>query len=134
MFTDRQVKQELERCVATACLIAQLDSRDYPVKLVGKKKQEENQSLKSAYYVDLQNFDILNDAKKVQSDEYFRFIFRVIQFRQRDDLLYEIDKWIPSAGSVENTLCVYRSDDTGRYSGDFIDHMVTVLKFIKYGF
>ena len=134
MFTDRQVKQELERCVATACLIAQLDSRDYPVKLVGKKKQEKNQSLKSAYYVDLQNFDILNDAKKDQSDEYFRFIFRVIQFRQRDDLLYEIHKWVPSAGSVENTMRVYRSDDTSRYSGEFIDHMVTVLKFIKYGF
>lgn len=134
MFTDRQVKQELERCVATACWIAQLDSRDFPVKLMGKKKQAKNQSIKSAYYVDLQNFDNLSDTKQLQSDDHFRFIFIVIQFREQDDVLYEISKWVPSAGSVESTLCVYRSDDTDRYSGNFIDHMVTVLKFIKYGF
>ena len=45
MWTDRKVKEELERCVATACLVAQLDPRDYPVRLMGKKKQDKKYSL-----------------------------------------------------------------------------------------
>jgi hypothetical protein len=134
MWTDRKVKEELERCVATACLVARLDPRDFPVKLMGKKKQDKNQSLKYAYYVDVQNFDSLNVVKKERSDEYCRFTFRTILFRERQELLYEIAKWVPSKESVENTTIVYRSDDSERYSGDFIDHMTTVMKFCKYGF
>jgi hypothetical protein len=134
MWTDRKVKDELERCVATACLVVQLDPRDYSVKLMGKKKDEVNQSLKYAYYVDIQNFDSLPVAKKSKSDKLFRFIFRVILFRNRDEILYEIAKWVPSNGSVDNSKIVFRSDDQKLYSGDFIDHMVTIMKFCKYGF
>lgn len=68
MFTDRQVKQELERCVATASLIAQLDSRDYPVKLMGKKKHAKNQSIKLANYLDPHNFDSLSNNKNLMND------------------------------------------------------------------
>jgi hypothetical protein len=134
MWTDRKVKEELERCVATACLVAQLDPRDYPVKLMGKKKQDKNQSLKYAYYVQIQNFDSLTSVKKQKTDDFYRFTFRVILFRERQELLYEIVKWIPSYKSVENTTVVFRSDEPDRYQGHFIDHLTTVMKFYKYRF
>lgn len=134
MWTDRKVKEELERCVATACLVAQLDPRDYPVRLMGKKKQDKNQSLKYAYYVQIQNFDSLTSVKKQKSDDFYRFTFRVIFFRERQELLYEIVKWIPSDKSVENTTVVFRSDEPDRYHGYFIDHLTTVMKFYKYCF
>lgn len=134
MYSDQQVKEELERCVATACLIAREDPRNYPVKYMGSKKKDKNRSIKYAYYVNIQNFDSLNNSKQSQSDEYFRFIFRVILFRDRTELLYEIDKWVPTLGSIDNTMCVFRDDDPKRYHGDFLDHMVTIMKFCKYGF
>ena len=64
MYTDRLVKEELERCVATACLVNKEDPKKYRVKYMGHKKMDKNNSLKYAYYVNVQNFDRLSDATK----------------------------------------------------------------------
>ena len=99
---------------------------------MGKKKRENNFSLKYAYYTILQNFNSLSVAKKSKTDVYFRYIFRTILFRERTKLLYEISKWEPSMGSVENAKVVFRSDQPDKYSGEFIDHITTLMKFTKY--
>ena len=81
MLTDNQVRSYLEDHYKIACDLAGLGTKSGAIKLMGKKKKNQNRSIKSGYYVRLQNFDTLREAKKSMSDRNVRYIIRCIQFK-----------------------------------------------------
>ena len=86
--------------------------------------------MQSGYYITVQNFKSLTKAKK-EGDSNIRYYFRIIKFENRDKKLWEISKWVPSYGSVENYKTVYRSDDLKKYKGTFIKRLITTLEFFN---
>ena len=132
MLTDNQIRSYLEDHYKIACDLAGLSAKSGAIKLMGKKKKEQNKSIKSGYYVRLQNFDTLREAKKSMSDRNVRYIIRCIQFRNRKEPLLEIAKWHPSFGKVENTKTIYRDDKDGRNKGDFTKHFANLIYWCHY--
>ncbi len=128
MSKDLEIKTYLERIVRDSCIETGSNPDDYKVKVMGKIRRYK--SMKSGYYIQIQNFKSLTTVKKSLDNRYFRYYFRCIQFEKRKIPLLEISKWIPSMGSVEDGKVVYRDDDK-RYKGSFIERMVTVMNMVK---
>ena len=132
MFTDKQVRSYLEDHYKVACALAGLEPKSGAIKLMGKKKKEQNRSIKSGYYVRLQNFDSLKEAKKSMSERNVRYIIRCIQFGTRKEPLLEIAKWHPSFGKVENTKTIFRDDKDSRNKGNFAKHFANLIYWCHY--
>ncbi len=128
MSKDLEIKTYLERIVRDSCIETGSNPDDYRVKVMGKIKQYK--SMKSGYYIQIQNFKSLTTVKMSLDNKYFRYYFRCILFEKRKIPLLEICKWIPTMGSVEDGKVVYRDDDK-RYKGTFLERMITVMNMVK---
>lgn len=131
MLNDSGTKVHLTNLYLTGCRIAGIDPLEDAVKLMGRKKRYE--LIKYAYYIQLQNFDSLSAAKRSKSDVNVRYYIRCIQFKDRLVPLLEIGKWYPSLGDVESDVTIYRNDKDPRNKGDFMQFLVTLLLWTKYG-
>ena len=129
MLTDKQVKLVLENIIASACISSGLSTSKYEAKAMGRIRRYE--SMKSGYYVFIQNFKNASFAKKSIGEDFYRFTFRCIQFANKDELLYEIEKWIPNYGSVDNGKIIYRSD-AKKTDGMFQERMETAMLLVDY--
>jgi hypothetical protein len=131
MSKDLEINTYLERIVRDSCIETGSNPDDYKVKVMGKIRRYK--SMKSGYYIQIQNFKSLTSVKKSLDNKYFRYYFRCIQFQESEKRkipLLEICKWTPSMGSVEDGKVVYRDDDM-RYKGTFLERMITVMNMVK---
>jgi hypothetical protein len=128
MMNDEEVKSLLEKIVVKSCKETGSSVSKFPLKVMGKIKRFK--SMKSGYYVQIQNFTNLTLVKNSGDNKYFRYYFRCIQFENRGIPLLEICKWTPSHGSVEDGKVIYRDDDK-RYKGSFIERMITVMNLVN---
>lgn len=126
---DSDIRKVLENYIHSACTATGTDFLEYCPKLMGRIKRYE--SMKSGYYIQIQNFDDVYEAKKSESHEYFRYTFRCIQFRERDEYLLEISKWTADKGGVDNDVVIWRSDKST--DGKFLERMITAINMVKYG-
>ena len=128
MSKDIQIKTYLERIVRDSCIETGLNPDDYKVKVMGKIRRYK--SMKSGYYIQVQNFKSLTIVKNSLDNKYFRYYFRCIQFQKGPLPILEICKWVPSMGSVEDGKVVFRDDDK-RYKGSFLKRMITVMNMVR---
>ena len=127
-LNDNEIKLLLENILWKSCKEANVASSKYKVILMGKKKKYS--TMKSAYYVQVQNFSNTYNTKKSKNNKYFRYYFRIIQFLNRKSPLFEIAKWTPEMGDVDMSKVIYRDDDK-RYKGSFQERLVLALKFVN---
>lgn len=125
---DKDIKALLQDHLEYACKKTGVSIDAYKVSAMLKIRRYP--SMKSGYYITVQNFKSLSKAKET-GDANIRYYFRVIQFEDRTDPLFEISKWMPSYGNVENYKVIYRSDDPKRYKGTFIQRLITTLEFFN---
>lgn len=128
MTKDTDIKTLLERIVSDSCKETGSNISKYSIKVMGKIRRYK--SMKSGYYVQIQNFSNLTTVKNSGDNKYFRYYFRCILFENRQIPLLEICKWTPSYGSVEDGKVIYRDDDK-RYKGSFIERMITVMNVVN---
>jgi hypothetical protein len=125
---DKDIKALLQDHLEYASKKAGIPPDTYKVSAMLKIRRYP--SMKSGYYITVQNFKNLTKAKET-GDKNIRYYFRVIKFENRDEPLFEISKWLPSYGSVEDYKTVYRSDDSKRYKGTFIQRLITTIEFFN---
>ena len=78
-LNDKTTKLKLEEFIIQACELSGSDRLSYSAKLMGRIKRYE--SMKSGYYVQIQNFDDIYEAKRSTDEIFFRYTFRCILFR-----------------------------------------------------
>jgi len=125
---DKDIKELLQDHLEYACKKTGISIDAYKVSAMLKIRRYD--SMKSGYYVTVQNFKNLTKAKET-GDKNIRYYFRVIHFKNRSEPLFEISKWIPSYGNVENYKTIFRSDEPKRYKGTFIKRLITTLEFFN---
>lgn len=126
--TQTKIKQLFEKIVKIACNETCNSSDKYKVKMMGRALRYD--SMKFGFYVQIQNFTNLTEAKKSGNNQNIRYYFRCIMFVNREKPLFEIAKWVPSMGIVENGKIIFRDDDK-RYKFTFEERMITAMNFVK---
>ena len=127
-LTDKEIKQILQDYLDNAYEETGINPYLFKPKLIGKKKRYP--SMKSGYYVYIQNFSRAdNSVKKSTSGLFFRYIFRSIQFKESDTYLLEIAYLTPEMGLVENSKVIWRSDKNS--GGDFLSQMIDAMNRVK---
>ena len=124
---DKDIKSLLQDHLEYACKKTGISSDKYKVCAMLKIKRYP--SMKSGYYITVQNFNNLSIAKK-SGDINIRYYFKIIQFENQKEPFFEISKWVPSYGSVENYKTVYRSDNK-KYKGTFIKRLMLTIEFFN---
>jgi hypothetical protein len=130
MPTNNDIKIALEKFIELASRSTGVLSEKYTAKAMLRIKRYP--SMKSGYYVTVQNFSNVSIAKKSSTEKYYRYTFRCIQFKNREVPLYEIEKWTPVCGSVEDGKVIYRSD-AKKSDGKFLERMETVMMMVQLG-
>ena len=125
MLKDKEVRECLEDHYRIACQMVGVEPKKNAVKLMGRKKRFP--SLQSGYYIQLQNFDSLTEAKQFPKEDYTRYYVRCLQFKTQQFPLFEIGKWYPSRGTVEQDKTIFRSDDKRVGNGDFLRHLSVLV-------
>ena len=136
-LTDKQIKEVLQEYINKSCNEIDVDVSKYKPKAMLRIKRYD--SMKSGYYVQIQNFRNAHQVKskkktKTVGDKkpksYFRYTFRCIQFTKRKDYLLEISKWTPDMGVVDNDIVIFRSDSK-KSDGLFLERMVITMNMVK---
>jgi len=128
-LTDNEVSALLEQELRAAASVVGIDASIYPVKAMLKIRKYH--SMMCGFYIPLQNFSSLSSAKKTKNSSIYRYYFRIIKLKNRNEPLLEISKWTPSMGSVSNSQVFYRSDDPENERADFGRKLVSILSDIK---
>jgi len=128
-LTDREVSALLEQELRNAASVAGVDASMFPIKAMLKIRKYH--PMVCGFYLPLQNFSSLNSAKKSKNSSSYRYYFRIIKLKNRNEPLLEISKWTPSMGSVSNSKVFYRSDDPENERADFGRKLVAILGDIK---
>ena len=128
-ITDNEVSALLERELKNAATLVGIDASMYPLKAMLKIKKYH--PMACGFYITLQNFSSLSSAKKSKNGLLYRYYFRIIKLKNRNEPLLEISKWTPSMGSVSNSKVFYRSDDPENERADFGRKLVSILSDIK---
>jgi hypothetical protein len=128
-LTDNEVSALLEQEIRNAASMVGVDASIYPVKAMLKIRKYH--SMACGFYLPLQNFSSLSSAKKSKNTLFYRYYFRIIKLKNRNEPLLEISKWTPSMGSVGNSKVFYRSDDPENERADFGRKLVSILSDIK---
>jgi len=128
-LTDNEVSALLEQELRAAASVVGIDASIYPVKAMLKIRKYH--SMMCGFYIPLQNFSSLSSAKKSKNSSIYRYYFRIIKLKNRNEPLLEISKWTPSMGSVSNSKVFYRSDDPENERADFGRKLVSILSDIK---
>ena len=128
-LTDNEVSALLEQELRAAASVVGIDASIYPVKAMLKIRKYH--PMMYGFYIPLQNFSSLSSAKKSKNSSIYRYYFRIIKLKNRNEPLLEISKWTPSMGSVSNSKVFYRSDDPENERADFGRKLVSILSDIK---
>jgi len=128
-LTDNEVSALLEQELRAAASVVGIDASIYPVKAMLKIRKYH--PMMCGFYIPLQNFSSLSSAKKIKNSSIYRYYFRIIKLKNRNEPLLEISKWTPSMGSVSNSQVFYRSDDPENERADFGRKLVSILSDIK---
>ena len=128
-LTDNEVSALLEQELRAAASVVGIDASIYPVKAMLKIRKYH--PMMCGFYIPLQNFSSLSSAKKTKNSSIYRYYFRIIKLKNRNEPLLEISKWTPSMGSVGNSKVFYRSDDPENERADFGRKLVSILSDIK---
>jgi hypothetical protein len=128
-LTDNEVSALLEQELKAAASVVGVDASIYPVKAMLKIRKYH--SMMCGFYIPLQNFSSLSSAKKSKNSSIYRYYFRILKLKNRNEPLLEISKWTPSMGSVSNSKVFYRSDDPENERADFGRKLVSILSDIK---
>jgi hypothetical protein len=128
-LTDNEVSALLEQELKAAASVVGVDASVYPVKAMLKIRKYH--SMMCGFYIPLQNFSSLSSAKKSKNSSIYRYYFRILKLKNRNEPLLEISKWTPSMGSVSNSKVFYRSDDPENERADFGRKLVSILSDIK---
>ena len=128
-LTDNEVSALLEQELRAAASVVGIDASIYPVKAMLKIRKYH--PMMCGFYIPLQNFSSLSSAKKTKNSSIYRYYFRIIKLKNRNEPLLEISKWTPSMGSVSNSQVFYRSDDPENERADFGRKLVSILRDIK---
>jgi len=128
-LTDNEVSALLEQELRAAASVVGVDASIYPVKAMLKIRKYH--PMMCGFYIPLQNFSSLSSAKKTKNSSIYRYYFRIIKLKNRNEPLLEISKWTPSMGSVSNSKVFYRSDDPENERADFGRKLVSILSDIK---
>ena len=128
-LTDNEVSALLEQELKAAASVVGADASIYPVKAMLKIRKYH--SMMCGFYIPLQNFSSLSSAKKSKNSSIYRYYFRILKLKNRNEPLLEISKWTPSMGSVSNSKVFYRSDDPENERADFGRKLVSILSDIK---
>jgi len=128
-LTDNEVSALLEQELRAAASVVGIDASIYPVKAMLKIRKYH--PMMCGFYIPLQNFSSLSSAKKSKNSSIYRYYFRIIKLKNRNEPLLEISKWTPSMGSVSNSQVFYRSDDPENERADFGRKLVSILSDIK---
>jgi len=128
-LTDNEVSALLEQELRAAASVVGIDASIYPVKAMLKIRKYH--PMMCGFYIPLQNFSSLSSAKKTKNSSIYRYYFRIIKLKNRNEPLLEISKWTPSMGSVSNSQVFYRSDDPENERADFGRKLVSILSDIK---
>ena len=128
-LTDNEVSALLEQELRAAASVVGIDASIYPVKAMLKIRKYH--PMMCGFYIPLQNFSSLSSAKKTKNSSIYRYYFRIIKLKNRNEPLLEISKWTPSMGSVSNSKVFYRSDDPENERADFGRKLVAILGDIK---
>jgi hypothetical protein len=128
-LTDNEVSALLEQELKAAASVVGVDASIYPVKAMLKIRKYH--SMMCGFYIPLQNFSSLSSAKKSKNNSIYRYYFRILKLKNRNEPLLEISKWTPSMGSVSNSKVFYRSDDPENERADFGRKLVSILSDIK---
>ncbi len=128
-LTDNEVSALLEQELKAAASVVGVDASIYPVKAMLKIRKYH--SMMCGFYIPLQNFSSLSSAKKSKNSSIYRYYFRILKLKNRNEPLLEISKWTPSMGSVSNSQVFYRSDDPENERADFGRKLVSILSDIK---
>ena len=128
-LTDSEVCALLEQEVRSAASRVGVDPKLFPVKAMLKIRKY--QSMMCGFYLPLQNFSTLSSAKKSKNESFYRYYFRIIKLKNRNEPLLEIAKWTPSRGPVSNSKVFFRSDDPENERTDFGRKLVSILADIK---
>ena len=126
---DNEVSALLEQELKAAASVVGVDASIYPVKAMLKIRKYH--SMMCGFYIPLQNFSSLSSAKKSKNSSIYRYYFRILKLKNRNEPLLEISKWTPSMGSVSNSKVFYRSDDPENERADFGRKLVSILSDIK---
>lgn len=127
VLKEKDIQNLLERQLEMALALTGNQNKKYSVKRMGRVNRYE--SMSAGYYIQVQNFDNLSVAKKSENDSFVRYAFRCILFKNFNKPLYEISKWMPSRGSVDNDYVIYRSDSK-KSDGKFLERLVTAINFV----
>jgi hypothetical protein len=128
-LTDNEVSALLEQELRAAASVVGIDASIYLVKAMLKIRRYH--PMMCGFYIPLQNFSSLSSAKKSKNSSIYRYYFRIIKLKNRNEPLLEISKWTPSMGSVSNSKVFYRSDDPENERADFGRKLVSILSDIK---
>ena len=128
-LTDNEVSALLEQELRAAASVVGIDASIYPVKAMLKIRKYH--PMMCGFYIPLQNFSSLSSAKKSKNSSIYRYYFRIIKLKNRNEPLLEISKWTPSMGSVSNSQVFYRSDDPENERADFGRKLVSILSDTK---
>jgi hypothetical protein len=128
-LTDNEVSALLEQELRAAASVVGIDASIYPVKAMLKIRKYH--PMMCGFYIPLQNFSSLSSAKKTKNSSIYRYYFRIIKLKNKNEPLLEISKWTPSMGSVSKSKVFYRSDDPENERADFGRKLVSILSDIK---
>jgi len=128
ILKEKDIQNLLERHLAMALGLVGKTKKQYSVKRMGRVNRYPTMS--AGYYIQIQNFDDLSTIKKSQDESFFRYTFRCIQFKKQSELIFEISKWTPSKGGVDNDYKVYTTDDK-QADGKFLERLVTAINMVE---
>ncbi len=121
---DIDIKIALEELVVNASNMANVRASNYQVKFMGWVKRFDN--LKHGYYVRIQNFDKLTEAKKSKNDRFVRFTYRCKVMKDSPSIIIEIVKWQPSMGNITNTKQIFEGE-LNKSLSTVLDHMASTM-------
>lgn len=102
MISDAEIKSTLEDSLDVARSTLGLELSEMSVNHMGWVKGRQN--LKYGWYLQVQNFDDLNHAKKHGGASAFRQTFRSMYFKDLETHVLEVVEWRPTCGESRRTV------------------------------
>lgn len=122
------IKNLLEQHLENALKLIGKTKNQYTIERMGRVNRYE--SMSSGFYIHVQNFKDLPEVKRFKIESFFRYTFRCIQFKNWDQPLYEVSKWTPTLGNVDNDYVIFRSDD--KHSDQkFLERLITAINLVE---
>ncbi len=105
---DQDLKKALESVVSDAITLSVAPSLRLIVRNMGMSHA--SKIYKAGWYVFVQNFKNLREIKSSKNDQYVRFNFRIVSYRETSKITFQALIWHPSMGNQDNSKLVFEMD------------------------